>query len=62
MRSLYPLVYRYQPYFEPRFLFIVVGAGSKSVGLLLLPMVIVHAILIVLLGGVWLKVRRSPDA
>jgi len=41
---------------------IVVGAGSKSVGLLLWPMVIVHAILIVLLGGAWLKVRRSPDA
>ena len=36
------------------------GVRGESVGLLLWPGVIVHAILTVLLGGAWLKQRKSP--
>jgi hypothetical protein len=39
---------------------IVVGVRGERVGLLLWPGVVVHAILIVLLGGAWLKQRKSP--
>ena len=39
---------------------IKIGVRGEAVGLLLWPGVIVHAILIVLLGGAWLKQRRSP--
>jgi hypothetical protein len=39
---------------------IVVGVRGEEVGLLLWPGVVVHAILIVLLGGAWLKQRKSP--
>ncbi len=38
----------------------VIGARGEGVGLLLWPAVVVHAILIVLLGGAWLKQRKSP--
>jgi len=39
---------------------IVIGVRGRGVGLLLWPGVIAHAILIVLLGGAWLKRRKSP--
>jgi hypothetical protein len=39
---------------------IIVGVRGEWVGLLLWPGVVVHAILIVLLGGAWLKQRKSP--
>jgi len=39
---------------------IYIGVRGQGVGLLLWPGVIVHAILIVLLGGAWLKQRKSP--
>jgi hypothetical protein len=39
---------------------IYIGVLSEGVGLLLWPAVVVHAILIVLLGGAWLKQRKSP--
>jgi hypothetical protein len=39
---------------------IYVGVRNEGVGLLLWPAVVVHAILIVLLGGAWLKQRKSP--
>jgi hypothetical protein len=39
---------------------IYIGVRSEGVGLLLWPGVIVHAVLVVLLGGTWLKQRRSP--
>jgi drug/metabolite transporter (DMT)-like permease len=39
---------------------IVVGVRGEGVGLLLWPAVVAHAILIVLLAGVWLKQRKSP--
>jgi hypothetical protein len=38
---------------------IVVGVRGEGVGLLLWPGVVVHAIFIVLLGGAWLKQRKS---
>jgi len=38
----------------------VIGVHGDRVGLLLWPAVIVHAIVIVLLGGAWLKRRKSP--
>ena len=38
---------------------IVIGVRGEGVGLLLWPGVVVHAVLIVLLGGAWLKHRRS---
>jgi hypothetical protein len=41
---------------------IVLGVRSEEVGLLLWPAVVVHAILIVLLGGAWLRQRKSPAA
>ena len=41
---------------------IVIGVRGEGVGVLLWPMVIVHAIVIVLLGGAWLKQRKSPAA
>ena len=41
---------------------IYIGVRGESVGLLLWPGVIVHAILIALLGGAWLKQRKSPAA
>ena len=37
-----------------------IGVRGEAVGLLLWPGVIVHAILILLLGGGWLKQRKSP--
>jgi len=37
-----------------------VGIRGEGVGLLLWPGVVVHAILIVLLGGAWLKQRKTP--
>lgn len=40
--------------------FVVVGVRGEGVGLLLWPGVVVHAILSVLLGGAWLKQRKSP--
>lgn len=39
---------------------IYIGVRGEGVGLLLWPGVVVHAILIVLLGGAWLKQRKSP--
>ena len=39
---------------------IYIGVHSEGVGLLLWPAVVVHAILIALLGGAWLKQRKSP--
>jgi hypothetical protein len=36
------------------------GVRGEGVGMLLWPGVIVHAILIALLGGAWLKHRKSP--
>lgn len=39
---------------------IVIGVRSEWVGPLLWPGVVVHAILIVLLVGAWLKQRKSP--
>ena len=39
---------------------IYIGVRGEWVGRLLWPGVIVHAILIVLLGGAWLKQRKSP--
>ena len=41
-------------------LLLYIGVRGERVGLLLWPGVIVHAILIVLLGGAWLKQRKSP--
>jgi len=43
---------------------IVVGVRGERVGLLLWPGVVVHAVLIVLLGGAWFKQRKSvpPEA
>jgi len=38
---------------------IVVGVRGEVVGFLLWPAVVAHAILIVLLGGAWLKQRKS---
>ena len=38
---------------------IVIGVHGEGVGLLLWPGVVVHAVLIVLLVGAWLKQRRS---
>ncbi len=37
-----------------------IGLRGESVGLLLWPGVVVHAIFIVLLGSAWLKQRKSP--
>jgi hypothetical protein len=39
---------------------IYIGVRGEGVGLLLWPGVIVHAILIALLAGAWLKQRKSP--
>ena len=39
-----------------------IGVRGEGVGMLLWPRVIVHAILIALLGGAWLKQRKSPAA
>src|SRR5271167_4792667 len=39
---------------------IYIAARGEGVGLLLWPGVVVHAILIVLLGGAWWKQARSP--
>jgi hypothetical protein len=39
---------------------IYIGVRGEGVGLLLWPAVIAHAILIALLGGAWLKRRKSP--
>lgn len=39
---------------------IYIGVRGEGVGLLLWPGAVVHAILIVLLGGAWLKQRKSP--
>jgi hypothetical protein len=41
-------------------LLLYIGVRGEGVGLLLWPGVIVHAILNVLLGGAWLKQRKSP--
>ena len=41
---------------------IYIGVRGESVGLLLWPGVVVHAILIVFLGGAWLKQRKTPAA
>jgi hypothetical protein len=41
-------------------LLIYIGIRSEGVGLLLWPAVVVHAILIVLLAGAWLRQRKSP--
>ena len=41
-------------------LLIYVGVRNEGVGLLLWPAVVAHAILIALLGGAWLKHRKSP--
>jgi hypothetical protein len=41
-------------------LLIYVGVRNEGVGLLLWPAVVAHAILIALLGGAWLKQRKSP--
>jgi hypothetical protein len=41
-------------------LLIYIGVRSEGVGLLLWPAVVAHAILIVLLGGAWLKQRTNP--
>ena len=41
-------------------LLICIGVRGEWVGLLLWPTVAIHAILIVLLGGAWLKQRKSP--
>ncbi len=38
-----------------------IGVRGEAVGLLLWPGVVVHAILIVLLGGAWLKQRKTPS-
>jgi hypothetical protein len=40
---------------------IVFGLGG-SVGILLCPAVLLHAVLTVLLGGAWVKERKSPAA
>ncbi len=39
---------------------IYIGVRGEAVGLLLWPAVVVHAILVVLLGGAWLKQRKNP--
>src|SRR5271167_3513408 len=39
---------------------IYIGVRGEGVGMLLWPGVVVHAILIVLLGGAWWKQARSP--
>ena len=39
---------------------IYIGVRGEGVGLLLWPGVVVHAFLIVFLGGAWLKLRKSP--
>ncbi|WP_035351938.1 hypothetical protein [Edaphobacter aggregans] len=39
---------------------ILIGVRGEGVGLLLWPGVVVHAILVVLLAGGWLKQRKSP--
>jgi len=39
---------------------IYIGVRGDGVGMLLWPGVIVHAILIALLGGAWLKQRKNP--
>lgn len=39
---------------------IVLGVRGNAVGLLLWPGVAVHVVLIVLLGGTWLKQRKTP--
>jgi hypothetical protein len=39
---------------------IVIGVRGEGVGLLLWSGVVVHTILIVLLGGAWMKQRKSP--
>ena len=39
---------------------IYIGVRGGGVGLLLWPGVVVHAILIALLGGAWLRQRKSP--
>ena len=39
---------------------IYIGVRGEGVGLLLWPGVVVHAILIALLGGAWLKQRKNP--
>ena len=39
---------------------IYIGVRGEGVGMLLWPAVVVHAVLIVLLGGAWLKQRTSP--
>lgn len=41
-------------------LLIYVGVRNEGVGLLLWPAVVAHAILIAVLGGAWLKQRKSP--
>jgi hypothetical protein len=41
-------------------LLIYIGVRNEGVGLLLWPGVVVHAILIVLLAGAWLKQRTNP--
>jgi hypothetical protein len=40
-------------------LLIYIGLGNERVGLLLWPAVVAHAVLIALLGGAWLKQRKS---
>jgi hypothetical protein len=40
-------------------LLIYIGLGNEGVGLLLWPAVVAHAVLIALLGGAWLKQRKS---
>ena len=40
---------------------IYIGVRGEGGGLLLWPGVVVHAILIVLLGGAWLKQRKNPS-
>jgi len=39
---------------------ICIGVRSEGVGVLLWPAVVAHAIVIALLGGAWLKQRKSP--
>ncbi len=41
-------------------LLLYIGVRGEGVGMLLWPGVIVHAILIALLGGAWLKQRERP--
>jgi len=55
-RALYGMV----TYSVLAMLFLIyIGVRGESVGLLLWPGVVVHAILIVFLGGAWLKQRKS---